>query len=149
MNVVRGLDDEPYDAVLVINGTRQLAALYRCKKEGVRIVQRLGLENRLYWKLPVGFRGYLFAEIRTLIMRFIRSFFADHVVYQSEFVMERWNDKYGATEVGSTVGTVPEGFTQDIEGYRLRVPISGARGCCRQTNVADPGESVCELEGQK
>lgn len=48
MNVVRGLNNEPYHAALVIKGMHQLATLYRRKWEGMCIVQPLGFENRPY-----------------------------------------------------------------------------------------------------
>ena len=103
VEVTYDLNDEPYDAVLVINGTRHFARLWRCKTQGIRIVQRLGGINWLHRYLPVGFRGYLLAEIRNLNMRLIRSFIADHIVYQSHFVKNWWNRTHGARKVGSTI----------------------------------------------
>ena len=66
------LDDTPYDAVLVINGTRQLAKLLRCKRKGIRIVQRLGLPNNPRYHLTFGFKWYLNAIKPNWVMTFIR-----------------------------------------------------------------------------
>lgn len=103
IEVTYDLDDEPYDAILVINGTRYLTKLWRCRRKGAKIVQRLGGINWLHRYLPVGFRGYLMAEIRNLNMRLIRAFIADHIVYQSHFVKNWWNKKYGMPKVTSSV----------------------------------------------
>jgi len=103
IEVTYELDDLPFDAVLVINGTRQLARLWRCKRQGIKIIQRLGGINWLhrYWRTD--FRGYLLAECRNVLMRFIRHFLADHVVYQSHFVRDWWEKECGPTRVASTV----------------------------------------------
>ncbi len=101
--VTYDLNDEPYDAVLVINSTRQLPKLWRCKKRGIRIVQRLGSINRLQRYLPVGLQGRFLAEIRNLMMSWVRSSITDHIVYQSHFVKDRWEAGYGIAKVPSTV----------------------------------------------
>lgn len=101
--IARNLDDTPYDAVLVINATRQFAKLLRCKQRGIPIIQRLGNTNTLHRFLPVGIRESLIGEIRNLMMRVIRSRIADGIVYQSQFVAERWCQAYGATKALATV----------------------------------------------
>jgi glycosyltransferase involved in cell wall biosynthesis len=103
ISVALGFGDEPYDAVLVINGTRNLARLWRWKRRGIRIVQRLGAINQLHHLLPVGVRRYVLMAIRNFIMSFIRSFFADHVVYQSCFVRDSWDREFGTSKVASSV----------------------------------------------
>jgi glycosyltransferase involved in cell wall biosynthesis len=101
--VTYDLDDEPYDAVLVINATRQLSRLWRCKRRGVRIVQRLGIPNWLHDYLPVRRWKRIQARVRNLMMQWIRQSLADCVVYQSCFVQNVWNKAYGATKAPSTV----------------------------------------------
>jgi len=49
------LGDLPYEAVLVIGGTRQLLGLWRAKKRGIPIVQRLNGMNWLHRKLNTGY----------------------------------------------------------------------------------------------
>jgi len=77
-------------AVLVIGGTRDLAGLWRAKRRGIRIVQRLNGMNWLHRTLKTGLRHYLRAEYGNFILRLIRSRFADHIVYQSHFAKEWW-----------------------------------------------------------
>lgn len=103
INISRGFDDSSSESVLVINGTRHLARLWRYKMRGVRIVQRLGGINWVHRFLPVGVRVYLLNEFRYLLARFIRSFVADHVVYQSNFVRDWWSRQCGTTKVSSNV----------------------------------------------
>lgn len=95
--------DEPHDAVLVINSTRQLTKLWRSKKRGARIVQRLGNINPLQRNLLIGGRERFLHQIRNLMMRWVRSSLADNVVYQSNYVRDRWNTLYGVSRANSTV----------------------------------------------
>ena len=46
--VCTSLDERPYDAVLVVGGTRQLGKLWRAKQAGIPIVQRLDGFNWLH-----------------------------------------------------------------------------------------------------
>lgn len=97
------LSDSDIDVVLVINGTRQLPELLGQKKRGRRIVQRLGGPNWMHRHLPFHLRHYIMAEARNLLMRFIRSYVADSVVYQSHFVENWWNGVYGGTSAPTQV----------------------------------------------
>ncbi len=91
------------DAILVIGGTRDLSGLWRAKRRGVRIVQRLNGMNWLHRKLRTGTRHYLRAEYGNLILRIIRSGLADHIIYQSEFARQWWEGVHGPTPVSSSV----------------------------------------------
>lgn len=87
----RGIDvthdlNESADAVLVIAGTRNLAGLWRARRRGIRIVQRLDGVNwvqRVKWS---GVKYTVRAEYGNLMLAFIRNNFADHVIYQSQFI---------------------------------------------------------------
>ncbi len=146
IGVTYSLADRPYDAVLVVNGTRQLTKLWRCKRQGIRIVQRLGGINWLHRYLPVGYGGRLLAETRNLNMRFIRAFLADHVVYQSQFVKQWWERKYGPTKVPSAViynGVDLSQFTPQGPRYKSAadlciISVEGTQG-------ADPFDIVITL----
>jgi glycosyltransferase involved in cell wall biosynthesis len=85
---------ETFDALLVINGTRNLHLLQGCKSRGVRIVQRLGAPD-IRDKPWVSLLGYWQALKANLVMRIIRGYFANHVVYQSRFVEEWWIQSSG------------------------------------------------------
>jgi glycosyltransferase involved in cell wall biosynthesis len=89
------LNDTPYDVVLVINGTRRLVDLIQCRRRGIPVVQRLGGLNWNHRPLPFDLRNYMMAEIRNLLMRFIRSSLADQIIYQSHFVEQWWTNAHG------------------------------------------------------
>jgi glycosyltransferase involved in cell wall biosynthesis len=94
---------QPPDSILVIGGTRDLAGLWRARRRGVRIVQRLNGMNWLHRNLQTGLRHYIRAEYGNLILRLIRSRLADHIVYQSEFARRWWQRAHGKAPVPSSV----------------------------------------------
>jgi glycosyltransferase involved in cell wall biosynthesis len=89
------LSDTPYDAVLVIGGTRQLAGLWRARRRGVPILQRLNGMNWIHRRYPTGLRHFLRAERNNLMLAMIRSRLADVVVYQSQFARSWWERERG------------------------------------------------------
>ncbi len=97
------LDTDSTDAILVIGGTRRLADLYRARRRGVPIVQRLDGMNWLHRKLRTGLRHFLRAEWGNWLLSTIRSNLADRVVYQSEFARRWWERVYGQTKVPTDV----------------------------------------------
>ncbi len=97
------LEDTPYQAALVIGGTRQLGGLWRARRQGARVVQRLDGMNWLHRLRRTGLRHYLRAEYGNLLLRWIRSQQADAIVYQSEFSRGWWERVYGVTRAPNTV----------------------------------------------
>jgi glycosyltransferase involved in cell wall biosynthesis len=97
------LGDEPYDAILVIGGTRQLVGLNRARRKGIPVVQRLNGMNWIHRKRNTGLRHYLRAELANRLLVTIRNRFAEHVVYQSEFARGWWERVYGPAPVPSSV----------------------------------------------
>ncbi len=93
------LADTPYDAVLVIGGTRQLPGLWRARRRGIPIIQRLDGFNWLHRKLRTGLRHFLRAERGNWLLATIRTRLADQIVYQSQFVRDWWERGHGATRV--------------------------------------------------
>ncbi len=93
VEVTYSLEDRPYDAVLVIGGTRHLAALRRA---GVPVVQRLNGMNWLHRRRRTGLRHFLRAEANNYLLRLIRDRLADAVVYQSRFAQAWWERVHGA-----------------------------------------------------
>lgn len=89
--------DPRVQALLVIAGTRRLGELWRAKRRGLRIVQRLDGMNWIHRRRRTGLRHYLRSEYGNLLLAFIRRFIADHVVYQSEFTRGWWQRVYGQT----------------------------------------------------
>jgi glycosyltransferase involved in cell wall biosynthesis len=90
-------------AVLLIAGTRDLWSLQRARKRGVRIVQRLDGINWVQRARWAGLRYHLRAEYGNALLSFIRSRFADRVIYQSRFIREWWEAWYGVAKAPSRV----------------------------------------------
>jgi len=89
--------------ILVIGGTRKLWPLWRAKKRGIKIVQRLNGMNWLHKVEKTPLRSVLRAEVNNFILAFIRRFLADHIVYQSHFSRDWWNRVYGAQSTSTQV----------------------------------------------
>jgi glycosyltransferase involved in cell wall biosynthesis len=97
------LDDPSIGSVLVIGGTRDLAALRRLEKRGVRIVQRLDGINWIHRRRRTGLRHFIRAETGNWLLRTIRDRFAGGVVYQSDFSRSWWEGVYGPARNPSIV----------------------------------------------
>ncbi len=103
IEVCYDLDDPHVDLVLLLAGTKNLGGLHRVRQRGIPIIQRLDGINwvqRVRW---TGFRYHLRAEYGNAALAFIRRFFTDGVVFQSEFTHRWWEDWYGKTRVPKTV----------------------------------------------
>jgi glycosyltransferase involved in cell wall biosynthesis len=97
------LSDAPYVSVLVIGGTRDLSGLWRAKRLGIPIVQRLNGMNWLHRKRKTGVRHALRSEYGNWLLNFIRTRLATHIVYQSAFAKGWWERVYGQAPVSSSV----------------------------------------------
>lgn len=97
IQVTYDLADLPYDALLVIGGTRQLIDLRRARRSGLPIVQRLDGMNWLHRRTRTGARHWLRAELANWLLAYIRETLATGVVYQSHFVQEWWQRDRGAS----------------------------------------------------
>jgi hypothetical protein len=103
IGVTDGLDDEPYGAVLVIGGTRQLSGLWRARRRGVAVLQRLNGMNWIHRRRRTGLRHFARAEANNLVLQFIRRRVATHVVYQSEFARAWWDREHLPTPAPTSV----------------------------------------------
>ncbi len=103
LQVCDDLDEGPYEAVLVIGGTRQLMGLRRARQRGARIVQRLDGRNWLHRLRKTGLRHFLRAEYGNWNLSWIRSRLAQRIAYQSEFARDWWERAAGPTAVPSRV----------------------------------------------
>ncbi len=103
VEVSTDLNDSPYEAILVIGGTRQLTGLWRAKRKGIRIVQRLDGMNWLHRLRKTGIRHFLRAEYGNLLLTVIRQRIANRIVYQSEFSKEWWERARGPTPIPNSV----------------------------------------------
>lgn len=89
------LADKPYDSILIIGGTRDLAGLWNAKRGGVRVVQRLDGMNWIHRKKRTSWRHFLRAEYGNFILSLIRARLADRIIYQSDFSHQWWERVYG------------------------------------------------------
>jgi glycosyltransferase involved in cell wall biosynthesis len=113
----RGIDvthnlETASDAILVIGGTRRLLPLWRAKRRGTRIVQRLDGINWVQRARWSGLRYTLRAEYGNLLLSYIRNRFTDRVIYQSEFICRWWKDWYGAARAPE--GVILNGVDLDM-----------------------------------
>ncbi|NCP86124.1 glycosyltransferase family 4 protein [bacterium] len=95
ITVTTEVNDPSITAALILGGTRNLAGLWRLKRRGVRLVQRLDGINWIQRVKPAGWRHAWRAESGNLALAFIRRFLADEIIYQSEFSRRWWNGWYG------------------------------------------------------
>ncbi len=125
VQVSTDLKDGPFAALLVIGGTRDLAGLYRARRMGTRVVQRLDGLNWIQRVRPISVRHTLRAEYGNMVLALIRRFVAQRIVYQSEFSHWLWDRHYGGLakpfavvyngvdlEVYSPGGGQPQDFTR-------------------------------------
>lgn len=97
------LSDPANSAILVIGGTRQLWHLWRAKRQGVPIVQRLNGMNWLHHVEKTPPKAYLRAELNNRLLAFIRRRLADHIVYQSQFSQDWWEREFGSIHADAQV----------------------------------------------
>ncbi len=89
------LGDTPYDAVLVIGGSRQINRLWQVKRKGSLIVQRLDGMNWIHRVIKTGLRHWLRAEYGNFVLSTIRSSIAQKIAYQSNFSRDWWEKVRG------------------------------------------------------
>ncbi|HSV86209.1 MAG TPA: glycosyltransferase family 4 protein [Levilinea sp.] len=89
--------------ILVIGGTNRLLDLWRAKRRGVRIVQRLNGMNWVHKKRHTGLAHYLRSERNNWVLRYIRRSLADSIVYQSDFARSWWQTVAGTVKAHGRV----------------------------------------------
>ena len=112
VQVCYDLDDGPYDAVLVTGGTRHLRGVWRARRRGIPVVQRLDGMNWIHRVRRTGLRHMLRAEYGNAILALIRARLATRIVYQSEFSRQWWERARGSVPAPSCV--VYNGVDLDI-----------------------------------
>ena len=122
---------------MLTGGVRDLAGLWRLRRNGVRIVQRLDGINWLHRRLPTGARHYLRAEYGNRLLALLRSHFVSHIVYQSNFAHAWWRARFGPERVQSYIihnGVDLSVFTPDgpheppMERFRLLLVEGSLQG---------------------
>lgn len=131
IEAVFNLAEQPYQAVLVVGGTRQLSGLWRARRLGIPVVQRLDGRNWLHRQRPASLRHTLRAEYGNWLLQFIRGRLADGIVYQSRFSQSWWEREAGPTHPENTV--VYNGV--DLDSFSPAGPEQPPRGRCRVVMV--------------
>jgi len=99
-------------ALLITGATRSFGSLIEARRRGIRIVQRLDGMNWLHKKRSTGLRHYLRSERMNLQLAIIRRYFADRIVYQSEFTRDWWSRVYG--KINKPSSTIYNGVDLNI-----------------------------------
>ena len=87
---IKKINSKMNNCLLLVAGTKNIFLLLFYKLKKINIVHRLdglNLQHRIERK---GFFKYLLSEIRLKFVWFIRRYFADKIIYQSEFVKNMW-----------------------------------------------------------
>ena len=84
------------DILFIISGTKNYLWIFKNKFNGIKIIQRLDgyLWKHQHEKSSIWYR--VKCEFINLNMMLIRKYLADHVVYQSQYIKNQWNKKFGA-----------------------------------------------------
>jgi glycosyltransferase involved in cell wall biosynthesis len=130
------LDDRPYDAVLLISGSRHLGKLRAAARRGVPIIQRLDGINWIHQVSPTGLRHSLKSEYGNWLLNYTRMRLANRIIYQSAFVAERWAQVYQPAPVGhdvvhnavDLVSYAPEGPADRPEDRHRIMLVEGSFG---------------------
>ena len=91
------------DLILVLVGTRHLLPLWRARRRGMHVVQRLDGINWIHRVRWAGPRYTVRAIYGNLNLSFIRRRLAERVIYQSQFIKHWWEDWYKPARVPSDV----------------------------------------------
>jgi glycosyltransferase involved in cell wall biosynthesis len=101
--VTHDLDDQPYQAILLVGASRRLVPLRQARRQGTRIVQRLDGMNWLHRSRFTSPRHWLKAQMSNILLAYTRDRLASAVVYQSRFVQEWWQEAYGESAPGVVI----------------------------------------------
>ncbi len=131
------LAERPYEAVLLTGGVRDLAGLWRARRNGARIVQRLDGINWLHRRLRTGARHFLRAEYGNRLLALLRSRFVSQIVYQSEFVHGWWKERFGPEQSDPSSSTMA--LTWQCSRQRVRTNAQPSASACYWWKAACKG----------
>ena len=85
-------------AILIIGGTRQIRRLWRAKRSGIPVIQRLNGMNWMHRVEKTHIKAFIRSELNNWLLAFIRKYIATSIIYQSAFSQEWWQHVYGDSE---------------------------------------------------
>mgnify|MGYP001262771459 CR=1 FL=1 len=108
VEVIYPEDNKEPDLIIIISGTRRLFWVISKKIKGVKVIQRLDGMNWKFQYQSIGLLEKIKQRLQNFLMAFIRRYIADHIIYQSKFIEEWWNIKYGIVSNNSIIpnGTI-------------------------------------------
>jgi glycosyltransferase involved in cell wall biosynthesis len=95
--------DPEISAMLVTGGSYRLDVIWRARKRGVRIIQRLDGMNWVHRVRYTGLRHFMRSEANNRILATIRGRIAHQIVYQSFFSKNWWERVYGAISIPDSI----------------------------------------------
>jgi glycosyltransferase involved in cell wall biosynthesis len=128
--------DPQCTSILVIGGTARLLDLWRARRRGVRIVQRLNGMNWIHRKQNTGLAHYLRSERNNWLLRYIRKNLAHGIIYQSDFARTWWQTTAGQVQARGRVvyngvdlhAFHPNGMHDRPKGHQRLLLVEGHLG---------------------
>lgn len=96
-------DNVKFDLIIVIGGTKKLWWLLKNKLIGVKIIHRLDGINWLHKKKKYSIKYWLYSELTNWLVKIIRNYFADFIIYQSKFSQKVWEAYAKPIPINSTI----------------------------------------------
>jgi glycosyltransferase involved in cell wall biosynthesis len=84
------IDKNKLNVILIMGGTKRLLWLLKNKIKGVPIIHRLDGKNWQHRLQNFGFLYFIKSEIRLCIIKIIRKYFSNGIIYQSKFIRDWW-----------------------------------------------------------
>jgi len=81
--------------IIVVNGTKKILWLIKCKIYGVKIIHRLDGVYTYSFNLKSGIKNFIKYRLILKLINFIRCWLADHIVYQSLYIKNSWEEFAG------------------------------------------------------
>lgn len=104
INYAQDSKNKKPDLIFVNLGTRKLVWLLIQKLKGTPIIQRLDGVNWRHRFEKKQFSKYYFRSVLTnILVALIRKYLADIVIYQSKFIKQDWDDKYGKIKTDEVI----------------------------------------------
>ena len=89
--IINPEDSDFSNYIFIVNGTKRLFWLLKCKIRGSKIILRVDGIDLNFNNVNKGVKSLLLALIRKIIVIIIANFFAQKIIYQSQFIKKQWS----------------------------------------------------------